>query len=47
VIVGSALVKALLEAEAAGDPGDLDRLRAVVADLATGVRAGTSAAAAR
>lgn len=47
VIVGSALVKALLEAEAAGDPGDLGRLRAVVADLATGVRAGTSAAAAR
>ena len=47
VIVGSALVKALLEAEAAGDPGDLTRLRAVVADLAGGVRAGTSAAAAR
>jgi tryptophan synthase alpha chain len=47
VIVGSALVKALLEAEAAGDAGDLSRLRAVVADLAEGVRAGTSTAAAR
>jgi tryptophan synthase alpha chain len=47
VIVGSALVKALLEAEAAGDAGDLTRLRAVVADLAEGVRAGTSTAAAR
>lgn len=42
VIVGSALVKALLEAEDAGTPGDLSRLRAVVADLAAGVRAGTS-----
>jgi tryptophan synthase alpha chain len=47
VIVGSALVKALLEAEAAGTPGDLSRLRAVVADLAEGVRGGTSATAAR
>jgi tryptophan synthase alpha chain len=47
VIVGSALVKALLEAEAAGTPADLGRLRAVVADLAEGVRAGTSAPAAR
>ena len=47
VIVGSALVKALLEAEAAGTPADLSRLRAVVTDLAEGVRAGTSAAAAR
>ena len=47
VIVGSALVKALLEAEAAGHPDDLGRLRAVVADLAAGVRSGTSAAAAR
>jgi tryptophan synthase alpha chain len=47
VIVGSALVKALLEAEAAGTPGDLSRLRAVVTDLAEGVRAGTSATAAR
>jgi tryptophan synthase alpha chain len=47
VIVGSALVKALLEAEAAGDADDLSGLRAVVADLAAGVRAGTSAAVAR
>jgi tryptophan synthase alpha chain len=47
VIVGSALVKALLEAEAAGTPADLSRLRAVVTDLAEGVRAGTSAAASR
>jgi tryptophan synthase alpha chain len=37
-IVGSALVKALLEAEDAGTPDDLSRLRAVVADLADGVR---------
>ncbi len=43
VIVGSALVKALLEAEDAGTPADLSRLRAVVADLVQGVRAGTSA----
>jgi tryptophan synthase alpha chain len=42
VIVGSALVKALLEAEDAGTPGDLSRLRTVVADLSVGVRAGTS-----
>jgi len=47
VIVGSALVKALFEAEAAGTPEDLGRLRAVVADLAEGVRAGTSATANR
>jgi tryptophan synthase alpha chain len=47
VIVGSALVKALLEAEAAGTPDDLGRLRAVVTDLAEGVRLGTSATAAR
>ncbi len=40
VIVGSALVRALIEAEDAGDPGDLTRLRAVVADLAGGVRRG-------
>ncbi len=40
VIVGSALVKTLLEAEDAGDPGDLRELRAVVADLAAGVREG-------
>jgi tryptophan synthase alpha chain len=46
VIVGSALVKALLEAEDAGAPADLSRLRAVVADLADGVRAGTSPTAA-
>lgn len=38
VIVGSALVKALLDAEDAGTPDDLGRLRAVVADLAAGVR---------
>jgi tryptophan synthase alpha chain len=43
VIVGSALVKALLQAEEAGTPDDLSRLRAVVADLAAGVRSGTSA----
>ena len=42
VIVGSALVKALLEAEDAGRPEDLSRLRAVVADLVAGVRPGTS-----
>ena len=40
VIVGSALVKTLLDAEDAGEPGDLSRLRAVVADLAGGVREG-------
>lgn len=38
VIVGSALVRALIEAEDAGRPGDLTGLRAVVADLADGVR---------
>jgi tryptophan synthase alpha chain len=37
-IVGSALVKALLDAEDAGRPDDLSRLRAVVADLSLGVR---------
>ena len=47
VIVGSALVKALLDAEDEGRPDDLDRLRAVVADLAAGVRAGTPAPADR
>ena len=41
VIVGSALVATLLEAEDRGDAGDLTGLRAVVADLASGVR-GTS-----
>jgi tryptophan synthase alpha chain len=40
VIVGSALVKTLLAAEEAGRPEDLTGLRAVVADLAAGVRAG-------
>jgi len=40
VIVGSALVKTLLDAEDAGRPADLSRLRALVADLAAGVRAG-------
>jgi tryptophan synthase alpha chain len=45
VIVGSALVKALLEAEDAGEAGDLTRLRGVVADLAAGVREGRSGAA--
>lgn len=38
VIVGSALVRALIAAEDAGEPGDLARLRSVVADLAAGVR---------
>jgi tryptophan synthase alpha chain len=38
VIVGSAFVKPLLAAEAAGSPDDLSGLRAVVADLAEGVR---------
>ncbi len=41
VIVGSLLVKSLLDAEDAGTPADLSRLRAVVADLAEGVRRGT------
>jgi tryptophan synthase alpha chain len=40
VIVGSALVKTLLDAEDAGRPEDLSGLRAVVADLAAGVRPG-------
>ena len=47
VIVGSALVKALLDAEDQGRPDDLGRLREVVADLAAGVRAGTSTPAHR
>ncbi|WP_051208587.1 tryptophan synthase subunit alpha [Propionicicella superfundia] len=38
VIVGSALIKTLLAAEDAGRPADLAALRAVVADLAAGVR---------
>ena len=41
VIVGSALVKTLLDAEDAGRPEDLSGLRAVVADLAAGVRGGS------
>ena len=40
VVVGSLLVKSLLDAENAGTPADLSRLRAVVADLADGVRRG-------
>jgi tryptophan synthase alpha chain len=40
VIVGSALVKTLLDAEDAGCPEDLSGLRALVGDLAGGVRAG-------
>ena len=40
VIVGSALVKTLLDAEDAGHPDDLTGLRVLVADLARGVRAG-------
>jgi tryptophan synthase alpha chain len=40
VIVGSALVKTVLDAEEAGRPEDLSGLRALVADLAAGVRAG-------
>ncbi len=39
VIVGSALVKTLLDAEDAGRPADLSGLRALVGDLAAGVRA--------
>ena len=44
VIVGSALVRTLLDAEEAGTPDDLSGLRAVVADLAAGVRQGSGAA---
>jgi tryptophan synthase alpha chain len=40
VIVGSALVKTLLDAEDAGRPEDLSGLRRLVADLAAGVRGG-------
>ncbi|WP_204914359.1 tryptophan synthase subunit alpha [Microlunatus spumicola] len=43
-IVGSALVKTLLEAEDAGRPDDLTALRALVADLAQGVAAAEPAA---
>ena len=38
VIVGSALVATLLAAEDRGDPSDFSSLRALVADLAAGVR---------
>lgn len=38
VIVGSALVRTMIAAEDAGDPGNLDGLRAVLDDLAAGVR---------
>jgi tryptophan synthase alpha chain len=40
VVVGSALVSTLLAADDAGRPDDLTALRALVADLATGVQAG-------
>jgi tryptophan synthase alpha chain len=40
VVVGSLLVKSLLDAEEAGRPADLSGLRAVVADLAEGIRRG-------
>ena len=46
VIVGSALVKTLLDAEDAGRPEDLSGLRALVADLAAGARVGSSSPAA-
>jgi tryptophan synthase alpha chain len=42
-IVGSALVGKLIEADDAGTPDDLSGLRAVVADLAAGVRSGADA----
>lgn len=38
VIVGSALVRTLIAAEEAGDPGNLAALREIVADLAAGCR---------
>ncbi len=41
VVVGSLLVKALLDAEDAGSPTDLTGLRRTVADLAAGVRGAT------
>jgi tryptophan synthase alpha chain len=50
VIVGSALVSTLLAADDAGTPADLSGLRALVTDLADGVRraaSGTSEAAPR
>lgn len=46
-IVGSALVGKLIEADDAGTPDDLSGLRAVVTDLAAGVRSGTSEPAVR
>jgi tryptophan synthase alpha chain len=46
-VVGSALVRTLLDAEAAGTPEDLSGLRRVVAELAEGVRAETSDPGAR
>jgi tryptophan synthase alpha chain len=45
VIVGSALVKTLLDAEDAGSPADLSRLRTVIADLARGVRGSAASGA--
>jgi tryptophan synthase alpha chain len=41
VVVGSLLVKALLDAEDAGTPADLTKLRRTVADLAAGIRSET------
>jgi tryptophan synthase alpha chain len=40
VVVGSLLVKCLVDAEDAGRAAELSRLRAVVADLAEGIRRG-------
>lgn len=42
VVVGSALVSTLLEADASGRPDELTGLRSLVADLAEGVRAHSS-----
>jgi len=42
VVVGSALVSRLIEADEAGSPDDLTGLRALVADLAEGVRSVTT-----
>ena len=44
-IVGSALVSPLIEADDAGHPDDLTRLRTVVSELATGIRSGSSSPA--
>ncbi|RCK71109.1 tryptophan synthase subunit alpha [Desertihabitans brevis] len=44
VIVGSALVRTLVDADDAGRPDDLSALEAVVDDLAAGVRSRTGAA---